>query len=201
MGLRVTEMQRENNITHYRKEVFLRESENWKMIEHDGISIRCIEDTDLEFVCFCANPAVYGTYQGFRFTSQTAVLGAFREDGLWGDDGGVLVVEEEHEPVGLAQVTFVREGLARVGLILLPDNRGCGIGTQALTLLRDYLCDNYPLARIEADTDTENIAGQRILERAGFVCEGTLRAYRFRGGSYHDSLIYSYITQLGRNHL
>ena len=171
------------------------------MIEHEGISIRCVEDTDLEFVCFCANPAVYGSYQGFRFASQTSVVNAFHEDGFWSEAGGILIVEEEHEPVGLAQVTFVQEGLARVGLILLLDNRGCGIGTQALALLRDYLCDNYPLARIEADTDIENIAGQRILESNGFVCEGTLRSYRFWGGSYHDSLIYSYITQLGRSHI
>ena len=168
------------------------------MIEHEGISIRCIEDTDLEFVCCCAAPAVYGAYQGFRFTSQTAVVNAFHEDGFWSEDGGILIVEETHEAVGLAQVTFVREGLARVGLILLPDNRGCGIGTQTLGLLRDYLCENYPLARIEADTDAENIAGQRILELNGFVCEGTLRAYRFWGGCYHDSYLYSYITQLGR---
>ena len=171
------------------------------MIEHEGISIRCIEDTDLEFVCFCASPTVYGSYQGFRFQSPTAVIQAFGEDGFWSEGGGFLLIEEQGEPVGLAQVTFVREGLARVGMILLPDNRGCGIGTQVLGMLRDYLCENYPIARIEADTDTENIAGQRILEMNGFVCEGTMRAYRFFGGSYHDSYLYSYITQFGRCNL
>lgn len=168
------------------------------MIEHEGICIRCIEDTDLEFVCCCATPAVYGSYQGFRFVSQTSVVNAFQENGFWDEDGGVLIVDAGHEPVGLAQVTFVREGLARVGLILLPDHRGYGIGTQALALLRDYLCENYPLARLEADTDADNIAGQRILENNGFVCEGTMRAFRFWGGRYHDSLLYSYITKLGR---
>ena len=168
------------------------------MIEQGDICIRCIEDTDLEFLCCCANPAVYGTYQGFRFTSQISIINAYHEDGFWSDNGGILLIEERHEAVGLAQVTFVREGLVRVGMILLPDSRGCGIGTQALGLLRDYLCENYPIARIEADTDTENLAGQRILELNGFVCEGTLRSYRFWGGSYHDSYLYSYITNLGR---
>ena len=109
-----------------------------------------------------------------------------------------MLVEDRHESVGLAQVTFVREGLVRVGLILLPDNRGVGIGTAALGMLRDYLCENYPIARIEADTDVENVAGQRILENNGFACEGTLRSYRFYGGAYHDSYVYSYITNLGR---
>ena len=168
------------------------------MLQHEDITIRCIEDTDLEFVCFCASPAVYGTYQGFRFSSQTSVINAFHEDGFWSEDGGILIVEDCHEPVWLAQITFVREGLARVGLILQPDNRGCGIGTQVLGILRDYLCENYPIARIEADTDVENLAGQRILELNSFVCEGTLRSYRFHGGCYHDSYLYSYITNLGR---
>ena len=168
------------------------------MIEQGNLCIRCIEDTDLEFVYFCSSPVVYGTYQGFRFTSQTAVVNAYHEDGFWSDEGGILIVEDEHEPVGLAQVTFVREGLARIGLILLPDNRGVGIGTQVLAMLRDYLCDNYPIARLEADTDIENIAGQRILENNGFVNEGTMRSFRFWGGCYHDSYLYSYITNLGR---
>ena len=168
------------------------------MIEQGDICIRCVEDTDLEFVLFCSTPAVYGTYQGFRFASQTSLFNAYHEDGFWSENGGILLVEEHHEAVGLAQVTFVREGLVRVGLILLPDNRGMGIGTAVLGMLRDFLCDNYPVARIEADTDVENTAGQRILENNDFVCEGTARAYRFWGGRYHDSYIYSYITELGR---
>ena len=168
------------------------------MIEQGEICIRTVEDTDLEFLCYCASPVVYGSYQGFRFSSQTSVVNAYHEDGFWSEEGGILMIEERGESVGLAQITFVREGLVRVGMILLPDNRGCGIGTAVLGMLRDYLCDNYPVARIEADTDVENIAGQRILENNGFVCEGTLRAYRYYKGSYHDSYIYGYITELGR---
>ena len=169
------------------------------MIEQGEICIRCVEDTDLEFLCFCASPTVYGSYQGFRFTSRTSVMAAFQEDGFWSDEGGILLIEECNEAVGLAQVTFVREGLARVGMILLPEHRGTGIGTTALGMLRDYLSENYPIARIEADTDVENLAGQRILENNDFVCEGTMRAFRFWGGQYHDSLLYSYITAFGRN--
>ena len=168
------------------------------MLVHGEITLRCIEETDLEFVSFCSSPTVYGSYQGFRFSSQSALVSAFAESGFWTDEGGILLAEVQNEPVGLAQVTFVREGLVRVGLILLPDNRGEGIGTQVLGMLRDYLAENYPVARIEADTDVENIAGQRILENNGFVCEGTLRAYRYYKGSYHDSYIYGYITELGR---
>ncbi|MBQ7299293.1 MAG: GNAT family N-acetyltransferase [Clostridia bacterium] len=168
------------------------------MLEQGDIIIRCIEETDLEFVSFCASPTVYGAYQPFRFSSPAVLIGDYQSGAMWNADGGILLIEELGEAVGLAEVTLVREGLARVGMILLPDNRGCGIGTQALGMLRDYLADNYPVARIEADTDVENIAGQRILENNGFVCEGTMRCCRFYRGRYHDSYLYSYITELGR---
>lgn len=168
------------------------------MLLNGDITIRCVEETDLEFLCFCASPAVYGSYQGFRFASQSAVFREYSETGFWTEDGGVLLVEAQNEAVGLVQVTFVREGLVRLGLMLLPDNRGEGIGTQVIGMMRDHLAENYAAARIEADTDTENIAAQRILENNGFVCEGTLRAFRYFKGSYHDSYIYSYITALGR---
>ena len=165
------------------------------MLENRDVRIRCIEETDLDFVYSCASQRVRGEYQGFRFESWTSLVRAYEEDGLWNDDGGVLLIESRNDVVGLAQITFVREGLARVGMVLLPDSRGRGIGTQALGLLRDYLTDNYPIVRIEADTDTDNIAAHHILANTGFVKEGTMRCYRFHHGYYHDSDLYSYITK------
>ena len=60
-----------------------------------------------------------------------------------------------------------------------PRNRG-----QAL--LAAYLFENTDVNRIEAQTDIENIAEQRSLEKAGFVREGTARGTQFRAGAYHD---------------
>ena len=45
--------------------------------------------------------------------------------------------------------------------------------------------------RIEAQTDVDNIAEQRSLEKAGFVREGTARGAQFRAGAYHDLVTYS----------
>ena len=45
--------------------------------------------------------------------------------------------------------------------------------------------------RIEAETDVENVAEQRALERAGFTREGVLRHAQFRAGRWRDSVIYS----------
>ena len=44
--------------------------------------------------------------------------------------------------------------------------------------------------RLEAQTDADNIAEQRALERIGFRREGVLRQVRFRHGVWQDMLIY-----------
>ena len=54
-----------------------------------------------------------------------------------------------------------------------------------------YLFARHPVNRVEAQTDVENIAEQRALEKAGFVREGVLRGSQFRAGGYHDLVSYS----------
>ena len=83
--------------------------------------------------------------------------------------------------------------MVRVGIQLDENCRGQRVGSRAFALLPDYLLENFPLVRLEADTDVDNIAAQKMLERCGFRAEGVLRKYRFHHGSYHDSYLYSYI--------
>jgi aminoglycoside 6'-N-acetyltransferase len=45
--------------------------------------------------------------------------------------------------------------------------------------------------RVEAQTDVTNLAEQRALEKAGFTREGVLRKAQWRGGAYHDLVVYS----------
>ncbi len=78
-----------------------------------------------------------------------------------------------------------------VGIALLPEARGQGHGTDAQALLAAYLFENTDVNRIEAQTDADNIAEQRSLEKAGFVREGTARGAQFRAGAYHDLVTYS----------
>lgn len=80
-----------------------------------------------------------------------------------------------------------------IGITLLPSERGQGYGTEAQLLLAAYLFATTDAQRVEAATDVENIAEQRALEKAGFVREGVLRSAQFRGGTYHDMVLYSYV--------
>jgi RimJ/RimL family protein N-acetyltransferase len=75
-------------------------------------------------------------------------------------------------------------------MILLPEARGRGYGTQAHRLLARYLFTHTPVHRIWAGTEVDNIAEQKALERAGFTREGVSRGTGWRGGAWRDGVIY-----------
>ncbi|WP_261801625.1 GNAT family protein [Streptomyces sp. ISID311] len=54
-----------------------------------------------------------------------------------------------------------------------------------------YLSTHTPVVRIEADTETANIAEQRALEKSGFTREGVLRSTAFRDGQWREIARYS----------
>ena len=80
-----------------------------------------------------------------------------------------------------------------IGIGLLERARGRGYGTRAQRLIAEYLFAHTQVNRIEAETETGNLAEQRALEKAGFTREGVLRGAIFRDGQWHDMVSYSMI--------
>ncbi|HEX6360139.1 GNAT family N-acetyltransferase [Actinophytocola sp.] len=80
-----------------------------------------------------------------------------------------------------------------IGIALLPDVRGRGVGTLAQRLLVEHLLATTELDRIEASTDVDNIAEQRALEKAGFRREGVLRGAQLRRGIRRDLVHYGLV--------
>ena len=78
-----------------------------------------------------------------------------------------------------------------IGISLRPHGRGAGHGTRAQRMLAEYLFAGFPVHRIEATTDVENVVEQRALVSAGFVREGVLRGAQWRHGAWHDLVQYS----------
>jgi RimJ/RimL family protein N-acetyltransferase len=78
-----------------------------------------------------------------------------------------------------------------IGITLLPEQRGQGYGAAAQRALAVYLFEQTPAMRVEADTDVENTAEQRALEKAGFTREGVMRQAQWRGGRWHDMVMYA----------
>ena len=79
-----------------------------------------------------------------------------------------------------------------MGISLVEEFRGKGFGAIAQRLLAESLHEEG-VVRVEAQTDVLNIAEQRSLERAGFVCEGVLRQAQGRADGLHDIQVWSHL--------
>jgi len=82
-------------------------------------------------------------------------------------------------------------GCLEIGALLFPEHRGRGVGTAAQRLLVEYLFATTLVNRLQAVTDLENLAEQRVLERIGFRREGVLRGLALIGGRWRDGVLYA----------
>jgi RimJ/RimL family protein N-acetyltransferase len=78
-----------------------------------------------------------------------------------------------------------------IGIWLRPGYRGRGIGTAAQAQLADLLFRHTTANRVEAHTESGNIAEQKALEAAGFRREGVTRGSTWRDGAYRDGVLYA----------
>ena len=82
-------------------------------------------------------------------------------------------------------------GTVAIGYWLLERARGRGLGSRAVALLARWALTDAALERVEALVEPENVASQRVLEKAGFRREGHLRSYLVFNARRADALIYS----------
>lgn len=155
-----------------------------------------VEDDLVMFRRFLTEPGLIGLdWAGFRDAAEPARR--FATDGYLGVDNGRLMVEVEQEQVAAGLVSYVSGvygGVAKyweIGIALLPEWRGRGIGWRAQAMLCDYLFSHTPAQRIQAGTHAENLAEQKSLVKAGFQLEGVVRACEFRAGQWRDGYLYS----------
>ncbi|MGH3249295.1 MAG: GNAT family N-acetyltransferase [Trebonia sp.] len=156
------------------------------------IKLRPVTEADLGmFRRFVVEPGLIGLdWSGF--TDPKAVQRRFDTDSYLGEDTGRLIVDVTAgtEPGGEAagMVSYRRRYYGaqsfcwELGIALLPEWRGQGIGWRAQAIFCTYLFEHTPVQRIEAATHPENAAEQRSLEKAGFTLEGVVRAAEFRAG-------------------
>jgi len=113
------------------------------------------------------------------------------DDGHDGHDGGQVTVGDlTAMPTWFGPTTG---SLAvSIGIALVPQYRGRGIGTTAQRLLAELL-HNRGIVRVQASTDVTNIAEQRALAKAGFTFEGVMRGAQVRASGRHDLQVWSHL--------
>jgi RimJ/RimL family protein N-acetyltransferase len=177
----------------------------WTMAEIDPttllrgtlVDLRPLEADDASLLHRWANdPATAGAFDATQPRTLASVERQIAKQRTLTDKGGeLMIVRKDGTPVGTVQCRRVRYGryslAVNVGIQVAPDQRGHGYGSEAQRLLADYLLFTFPIGRVEASTDVENIPEQRALEKAGFTREGAAPARRPRGDRLHDMVVYS----------
>ena len=89
----------------------------------------------------------------------------------------VIADEVDGAPLGMVSLRIAEgdPGLAAVGYWLRPEARGRGVATVAVLLVAGWAFEELGVQRLELTTVPENVASQRVAERAGFTREGVLR--------------------------
>ena len=173
------------------------------MSDDASVILRPADEDDLPLLeRFLDDPEATGPFQWFGWRD----LGRFRrrwaENGLLGPDGGQLIVDAStgsDGPYGFVSWRRLDSGPTSycwsIGIALAPEARGRGVGTRAQILLVRYLFAHTPVQRVQADTDSENFAEQRALEKAGFTREGVMRGVVVRDGRWRDGVLYGVVRE------
>jgi ribosomal-protein-alanine N-acetyltransferase len=88
---------------------------------------------------------------------------------------------------------------ASLGYCLTEAAWGHGYATEAARALLSWAYDTLDLNRVQAEADTRNVASARVLEKLGFVREGTLREDCVVDGVVSDSWVYGLLEREWRS--
>jgi len=82
---------------------------------------------------------------------------------------------------------------AEVGFWLFPQFWSKGVTTEVLKKVIEYCQREKDIHRLEAFVEEGNLASSAVLEKLGFVYEGTMKECEIKNGKYISLLIYALI--------
>lgn len=93
--------------------------------------------------------------------------------------------------IGAFIQTDVYRKNAEIGYYLAESYWGSGIMTKIVITLVKYIFENYDIIRIFAEPFARNTGSRRVLEKAGFKLEATLKSNVIKNDIIEDSCIYT----------
>ncbi|GHU82687.1 N-acetyltransferase [Clostridia bacterium] len=93
--------------------------------------------------------------------------------------------------IGAFRQANIHSRTAEMGYYIAEPYWGQGVATAAIKMLCEYVFENTDIIRIFAEPFAYNAASCRVLEKAGFQFEGTLRKNAVKNGNIVDMKMYS----------
>ena len=105
----------------------------------------------------------------------------------------IVVAGEAVGGAGFFPGADVERFSAEIGYWLAEPHWGRGITVTAVSLLSAYAFETCNMLRLFALPFADNGRSRRVLEKAGFTCEATLRASSVKHGAVRDQALYALI--------
>jgi len=171
------------------------------IIKYEDISLRAIEESDLELLKEMINdPEIENMTGGYSYPVSTYGQRQWFE-GLQDrqDELRLIIDTEQHGSIGLVMLTNIdwknRSAQTHSKIANRDDLRGRGYGTKASKALVEYAFEQLNLHCLYSHTLDYNIASQRVREKCGFKKEGILRQRIYKNGEYHDVVVWSILRE------
>ena len=97
--------------------------------------------------------------------------------------------------IGVFVKDDVYEKSAELGYWLAEEHWGKGVMTEAVRQLCREAFGRFDVLRIFAEPFADNLGSRRVLEKAGFTCEGTMRNGVYKNGRVHSYCMYALLRE------
>jgi RimJ/RimL family protein N-acetyltransferase len=171
------------------------------LLEGKNVNLRVMEKEDLDFFVECHNDVTYYGEEGPIMAQMSKAEAEKRFENppplvTLTERGRFVIEKKDGARIGFIAHYFVLPSkFMEIGYDIIPSERSRGHGTEAVQIMVDYLFLSKDVARIQAVTNVGNKASQRVLEKASFKKEGTLRKVGHVRGESTDAYIYSILRE------
>lgn len=104
-----------------------------------------------------------------------------------------IILKDTNECIG--QIAFflvdTNNHFSEIEYCIGSDFQSCGLATEATKAVINYGFEKINFHKIQICHKSINLPSRRVIEKCGFVYEGTLRDYFYMDGQYVDRLYYS----------
>ena len=157
----------------------------WELADAKDLSV-ALSNTKIQDNLRDGLPYPYTEHDGIDYIS--AILSANENETF------AFAITTEGKVIG--SIGVFRQGnihrlTAELGYYIAEEYWGKGIMTKAVKQICKYVFDNSDILRIYAEAFAFNAASCRVLEKAGFQYEGTLRSNAIKNGKVIDMKMYS----------
>ena len=99
-----------------------------------------------------------------------------------------VLVDDDGSVLGRFNLTQIKDGTAELGYRVAERAAGRGVATSAVLELCRLAPSRHGIRRLRAATNTDNVASQRVLAKAGFVKVGAADPAEIggRAGSWYE---------------